>query len=63
MEHSLIKLEIFLKKGKEGKYEDPLEELLLSQSINFGDYKTRREHLLNKGKEWFIQRFKNGMAK
>jgi len=37
-------------------YPDPLEELPIARSRDYGDYTKRKQELLRKGREWFLKR-------
>ncbi len=49
------KLEQFLPPPREMEIRDPLEDLPLALSKNFGDYGPRRDEPLTKGKAWFTK--------
>jgi len=50
------KLENLLGKEEKKEYPDPLEELPLAMSVDYGNYNVRKRELLEKGKKWFKAR-------
>lgn len=54
-----LELDKLLKEPIEREYPDPLQELPLAMSINYGDYKKRKEELIKKGMKWYLNRVKN----
>lgn len=54
-----VELEHLTKTKKEKKYPDPLDNLPLAKSKDFGDYNKRRHELLEKGRKWFYDRVKS----
>ena len=44
-----------LTEPKETEFPDPLDELHHALSVKFGDYESRRQELLNKGRKWFVR--------
>ncbi len=51
-------LENFLEKPKKRRYKDPLNDLEIAISKDFGEYNKRRRELLERGKEWFDKKIK-----
>ena len=51
-----LKLEDIWRKSESKEYPNPLEELPIAFSKDFGDYNTRRKQLLEKGLKWFKNR-------
>ena len=51
-----IELEEVLEEPVEKEYPNPLEELKLATSIDYGDYWNRKKELLEKGYKWFLKR-------
>jgi hypothetical protein len=52
------KFEDLLKEPQPKEYENPLEDLPLAKTKNFGDYEERRKSLLVQGEKWFLKRAK-----
>jgi len=50
------RLENLLEKAEEKRYPDPLEELPLAISVDYGNYNARKRELLEKGEKWFRAR-------
>lgn len=57
-----VSLEGVLEASEPEEYPDPMEELPIASSKDFGDYATRRRQLLEKGLKWFEKRVKNWNA-
>ena len=51
-------LEDLLKEKEEKEYPNPLEELPIAASMDYGDYNARKRELLKKGEKWFQARVK-----
>jgi hypothetical protein len=51
-----LKLEKLLEDREKKNYSNPLEEIPLAMSIDYGSYNTRKRELLEKGKKWFRAR-------
>ena len=52
------RLENLLEEAEEREYPNPLDELPLAMSIDYGDYNARKKELLKKGEKWFQARVK-----
>ncbi|RLI20571.1 MBL fold metallo-hydrolase [Candidatus Bathyarchaeota archaeon] len=50
------KLENLLQEKEKKVYPDPLEELPMAMSMDYGDYNKRKKELLEKGRKWFRAR-------
>ena len=50
------RLEELLKPPRRRSYPDPLEDLPIARSRDYGDYASRKRELLRKGREWFLKR-------
>ncbi len=46
-------LDEYITEPQQHEFRDPVEELNIALSKNFGDYQSRREELLKKGRRWF----------
>ncbi|MCD6558364.1 MBL fold metallo-hydrolase [Thermococci archaeon] len=54
-----ITLQSILKKAEIREYPDPLKELPIASTRDFGEYNKRREQLFKKGLKWFKNRVNN----
>lgn len=48
-----------LRRREEREYADPLDDLPLARSKDYGDYNKRKRELLRKGRKWFYKRAEN----
>jgi len=53
-----VKLEELKLERVKMDYPDPMEDLPLARSIDYGDYNERKRELLEKGRKWFQKRVK-----
>lgn len=53
-----VKLEDIIEESKAKEYSNPMDELPIARSKDFGDYNVRRKQLLEKGFKWFKNRAK-----
>lgn len=54
-----MELDKLLRKREKKEYPDPLDDLPLARSKDYGDYNQRKRELLRKGKKWFYKRVEN----
>jgi hypothetical protein len=56
-------LDEFMREPMQKNYPDPMDELPIAREKDFGDYNSRRQELLQKGKKWFEGRAKKWSTK
>lgn len=54
-----VELDKLLRRRERKEYPDPLDDLPLAGSRDYGDYNQRKRDLLRKGKQWFCKRVEN----